>query len=166
MNWEFPGSLCSYGELLRETGRFEEAEKAYGEALPMIERLVQADYHPLDNVWHLGRENEEYAKVLLALGRDTLARRHLTRAIELYREVNRQEPDATSDQRSLAVCLGLLGKEMADHGEGRRGRKLLEEALKLSEQAARQDPGSVRAQREMLAIRERFEEVEPKMANR
>ena len=161
MQWEYPGALCSYGELLREMGRFDEAERAYADALPMIERLTQADHFSLDFLWHLGRENEEYAKVLLALGRQGPAKEHLTRAIDMYREVNRNDPDAISNQRSLAVCLSLLGKVLADQGEGGRGRLLLEEALTLSTQAAMQDRASSRAQRELAAVREDLKKATP-----
>ncbi len=119
--WEYAGSLCSYGEILRETGHFQEAAALYAEALPMIEQLVHAERAPRDYSWHLARENEEYAKTLLALGETSQARRRLRDAIALDRRIRDQDPDAASNQRSLALCLSLLGEQMAAGGDRRDG---------------------------------------------
>jgi serine/threonine protein kinase len=150
--WAFAGSLCSYGELLRETGRSEEAEKSYSEALPLIDSLVRAHPHRLDYIWHLARENEEYARVVLALNRWPESRIHFERAIALYRQIQAIDPDAMSNQRALAVCLGLLGAELKRYGDP-TAHALLQEALQLSQSAAAQDPASYRAQQELAMVR-------------
>ena len=124
--------------------------------------------HFLDGLWHLARENEEYAKVLIILGRSSDATRHLERAIALYRDVRTQEPDAMSDQRALAVGLDILGTYVTEHGEWRRGRSLIEESLAIAERAALSDSASVRTQKELSTIRsdlakatERFSALRP-----
>ncbi len=149
---EFGGALCSYGELLREMGRFAEAERSYSEALPLIERLAASDPTRLDNLWRLARENEEYAKVLLPLRRWKDGRAHLERAIGIYREIRAQDPDAMSNQRALAVCLGILGKELSVNAHPSEGLRKLREAVQLSGQAARHDRASRRAQTEFETL--------------
>jgi serine/threonine protein kinase len=153
MRWEYAGALCSYGELLREMGRLADAEKAYSEGLPLVEGLVRRTPPLLGNQWHVARENEEYAKVLLGVGKEQLGLEHLDRAIMLYREIMRAEPDAISNQRALAVCLSIRGGEMVNRGRRQDGMVLLQEALRFSEQAGRQDPDSVRAHAELTALR-------------
>lgn len=160
VRWEFAGSLCSLGELERELGRYAEAERSYAEALPMIEELGRSAGQ-LDNSWHLARENEEYARVLLKLGRRADAVQRLDRAVALYRQIRSREPDAMSNQRALAVCLTLRAGQEPD---SRAAERELREALALSREAARNDRASVRAQQELAEIqraaRERVPAVE------
>jgi hypothetical protein len=59
-----------------------------------------------------------------------------------------------SNKRALAMCLDLLGFEMAKSGERSEGRLLIEEAFSLIEPAAKNDPSSSRAQREASTIKD------------
>jgi tetratricopeptide (TPR) repeat protein len=138
--------------LQRELGSANEAERSYAEAMPIVEELGKIPGR-LDNWWHLARENEEYARVLLQLGRRVEAGRRLNRAIGLYRRIRSREPDAMSNQRALAVCLALLAKEVERRSDGAAARRDFREALDLAGDAAGRDPASVRVQEELAGIR-------------
>jgi tetratricopeptide (TPR) repeat protein len=152
MAWEYAGGLCSYGELLREMGRFDESVNAYGEALPIIEQSASEMPQGLEMRWHLARENEEFATALLQSGRLSQARAHMDHAVQLYRDIRSREPDAMSNQRALAVCLAKLSAALAQQGDRREALALLSESLAISKETARHDPASERAQSEVQRI--------------
>jgi len=156
MLWEYAGGLCSYGEMLRETGNLEAAERAYSEAMPMVEQYVRNAPRQLERRWHLARENEEYARVLLAEKKDSRAAEHFDRAIEVYRGIGLQEPEAASNQRALAMCLSMRGAMMARLGERVKGTAIMNEGLRLLQHAAVEDPASARAQADLDEVHRRL----------
>ena len=159
IRWEYAGSLCSYGELLREMGKLPEAGQAYSRALPLIEEWARKGPQDFDRSWHMAREEEEYARVLEGLGETGPAVRRLDRAIEVYRDILLREPDAMSNQRALAMCLALRAAAEAKQGNSHSGLTLIREAQRLSEEAANRDPGSSRAQSEIAQIRNTMREL-------
>jgi serine/threonine protein kinase len=152
MAWEYAGGLCSYGELLRDMARFDEAVRAYAEALPIIEKAALETPYSLELEWHLARENHEYGRTLLAAGKSRQVAPYLDRAIQLYRGIRAREPYAMSNQRALAMCLSALAKIQAQTRNVARSRSLLEESVALSRAAAEGDPASRRAQSELREI--------------
>jgi WD40 repeat protein/serine/threonine protein kinase/tetratricopeptide (TPR) repeat protein len=76
--WLFGGNHESLGQLLREAGRFDEAEQAFRQAIEIWMKLV-AEFNVEDHRWHLGRAYEE-------LGHALKARRRFEEAIEAYRQ--------------------------------------------------------------------------------
>jgi len=152
IDWEFAGALCSLGELEREMARYSDAEAAYAEALPIIERRAAAP-RSLDDVWNAARENEEYGRVLIMLKKRQKARAHLARAVSLYRELRSADAAAMSNQRALAMCLAVLGAEMEQAGNRLQGEEMIAEAERLSGEAASHDPASTKAQAELASIR-------------
>jgi tetratricopeptide (TPR) repeat protein len=157
--WEYAGSLCSYGELLREMGKFSEAAKAYSKALPLIEEWAAEGPEELNRAWHQARENEEYAKALAGMGETEPAIARLDRAIASYRNILLREPDAMSDQRALAMCLTDRAQLEAKRGGSSRALRLIREAERLSEEAANRDAASWRAQTEFAGIHKAAAEI-------
>ncbi len=157
--WEYAGSLCSYGELLREMGKFREAAQAYAKALPLIEEWAAVGPEELNRAWHQARENEEYAKALAGMGETEPAIARLDRAIAFYRNILLREPDAMSDQRALAMCLTNCAQLEARRGGSSRALGLIREAERLSEEAVNRDAASWRAQTEFAGIRKAAAEI-------
>jgi len=125
MAWEFAGGLCSYGELLRELGRFDESSQAYAEAIPIIEKSAQESPMGLEVRWHLASQNQEFAETLLRSGKPQAAVSYLNRAIGLYREIRMREANARSNQRALAVSLAKLSARLAKSGNPKEARALI-----------------------------------------
>lgn len=96
--------LISLGAVLQNTGRLDEAEAAFREALAIETRILGAD-HPvismtLTHLAELAREKKDFAT-----------------GVELYREALRRISSADPENTGVAIVSGLLANVLRENGD-------------------------------------------------
>merc|ERR1740121_1068743 len=115
--------LNSYGSILQDLGKADEAHDKYSQALAMSERTV-GDRHPGTAAAHnsLGTLYED-------LGDDSTAREHFSKCLEIQLQTfGKASPDVANTYNNLATILFRQGSEL-------EAAELLGHALQVLDQA-------------------------------
>ncbi|MHC4854027.1 MAG: protein kinase domain-containing protein [Planctomycetota bacterium] len=137
------------GAVLADGERPKEALTAYGRAIQILERLVEAFPEDREHLNTLAHSLKGKSKVLLTAGRQTEARPLMERAVEVGQAMLRLDADRPVHRYVLAECLETLSACQGAAGR-QAGLEQLEQAVALLERLV-QDFDSVVHYRDALA---------------
>jgi serine/threonine protein kinase/tetratricopeptide (TPR) repeat protein len=126
-----------------DSGRKDEAELAYQQALSWKEELVREHGHIPEYHESLAITHFNLGEIYLEAGRSAQAESHLQKAMAIIEKVSREYPDKPEYQNVLAATLVSLGRAYGIAGRADKAEQALLSAVNIQGKAAREHPDVV-----------------------
>lgn len=128
------------GIMLRETGDYDGAEKAFLEAIAPLEELRTRIPEDQLVCSSLARAHNNFAMLMEDIGKLNRSEQSYSRAIELQQELVDEFPESEAFRRDLATSVNNLGVVLDSQGNKEAARTHYNRALKLRENLFLSDP--------------------------
>ena len=135
-------ALCLSGNVLREQGKLEAAQQAYGESLAISRQLVEQDPNNAGSQRELAVAQRRVGDVLQSQGKLEAAQEAFGGAVAISRQLVEQDPSNAGWQRELAVTQRRVGNVLQAQGKLEAAQETYGESLAISRLLVERDPSN------------------------
>ena len=142
-------SLIKLGDLATAQGNLPEAQRLFGEALRIAQRLAESD--TANAAWQrdLSVSLEKLGNLATAQGTLPEAQRLFGESLRIRQRLAESDPANAAWQRDLSVSLNKLGELATAQGNLLEALRLFGESLRIRQRLAESDPANAARQRDL-----------------